>query len=277
MNQSMGYVGSLGSLAILLLLAIVGLPIFAIQFHRNGRQPSERLRRLGSTPLLGMWIMEYGYWLVRLPMRAARLVGASPDVVTLLGLAMTLGASVCLGLGWFALGGWVFLVGLMLDAVDGMLAREMKRVSIAGEFLDAMVDRYADFAVLAGLTFYYRDSVWAMGIVQGALLGSIMVSYARAKAEALEIHDAPGWLMRRHERGVYIGFGVALSPVMAGLVEPHVAHPVYHVALAACALVAVLSNIAAVRLFVDVRQRLIDRENAKAAAAGARRETGKAA
>jgi phosphatidylglycerophosphate synthase len=261
-HAALGILVSVGGLAI---LAAIGLPIFAVQFHRGGGQVSDRIRGMGGSRLLGLYLMEYGYWICRLPMRAALRVGATPDVVTALGLGLVLAASVMLGLGWFAVGGWLFLLGCMFDTVDGMLARELGVCSDAGEYLDAIVDRYCDVAVCSGLAFYYRDQPWALAIVLAALLGSVMVSYNRSKAEALGVHDAPGWLMRRHERTIYMALGIALAPLLAALVEPHAVRPFYHLALAACGAVAILGNIAALLLLFDVRQRL----RAKAGAAAA--------
>ena len=256
MHHDSGYIGSLLSLCGLLSLAIVGLPAFAIHFRRSGRQPSERIQRLGGSRLMGIYILEYGYWLAHLPLRVVRRLQLTPDVVTMAGLLLVLVATPLLATGWFALGGWVFLVGCIFDVVDGMLARETGRCSDAGEYLDAIVDRYSEILILGGLCFYYRDRPWALAVALAALLGSVMVSYNRAKAEALGVHDAPGWLMRRHERGVYIGFGAALAPVLGEFIEQGAVHPIYHLELAALTAVALLANIAALKLFIDVRRRL---------------------
>jgi CDP-diacylglycerol--glycerol-3-phosphate 3-phosphatidyltransferase len=256
MEHSPGFIGSLISLGGLVILALFALPVFAIQFHRRGYQPSERVRRLGGSRLLGLYLMEYGYWLGNVPLRLARRVGATPDAITIGGLAFVAAASGCLALGWFAVGGWLFLIGCLFDTVDGMLARDLGVCSDAGEYLDAIADRYTELVVFGGLAFYYRDRPWAMVIALAALGGSVMVSYNRAKAEALGVHDLPGWLMRRHERGVYIGFGAALAPLLSHFVEPSATRPLYHLALAACTAVAVLANIAAVLLFVQARRRL---------------------
>src|SRR5262249_1026309 len=146
----------------------------------------------------------------------------------LMGLTLTVVASVLLGLGWFAVGGWLFLLGCMFDTVDGLLARDLGVCSDAGEYLDAIGDRYTELFVFGGRAIHYRDRPWAMVLVLGALLGAVMVSYNRAKAEALGVHDAPSWLMRRHERGIYISLGTALAPLLAAALEPGLTHPVYH-------------------------------------------------
>jgi hypothetical protein len=95
-----------------------------------------------------------------------------------------------------------------------------------------------------------------MGAVLGALLGSLMVSYCRAKAEALGVADAPSGLMRRHERALYLGLGIALAPVVAAVLEPGDPHPVYQLTVLACALVGLLANLSALRMASYVKRRL---------------------
>src|SRR5262252_8878294 len=79
--------------------------------------------------------------------------------------------------GSVLLGRWLILFGSMLDALDGIVAREMGVSSDAGEFLDAIVDRYCEIAGYIGLCYYYNERPFAMAAVLGALLGSLMVSY----------------------------------------------------------------------------------------------------
>src|SRR5215510_5482259 len=240
-----GPILSLGPIVGLALLFVLGLPIFALQYNRRGRPRTDRIERAGGSILLSRWFMEYGYWLMRVPARTLVALGVSPDMVTLLGLATISLGSAAVGFGHFGLGGWLMLLGAMLDAIDGMVARESGRSSDAGEFLDAIVDRYAEIASYIGLCYYYNDRPFAMAAVLGALLGSLMLSYGRAKAESLGVHDAPSGLMRRHERALYLGLGIALAPVVSYFLEPGAEHPAYHLAIVACALVGVLANVSA--------------------------------
>jgi CDP-diacylglycerol--glycerol-3-phosphate 3-phosphatidyltransferase len=200
--------------------------------------------------------MEYGYWLMNVPARSFARMGISADALTLIGLVVISAGSVAVGFGHFGLGGWLMLFGAMLDAVDGMVARETGRSSDAGEFLDAIVDRYSEIASYIGLCYFYNNRPLAMGAVLGALLGSLMVSYGRAKAEALGVDDAPSGLMRRHERALYLGLGIALAPVVSLIVEPGATAPMYHLTIIACLLVGLLANLSAVRMARYVKAEL---------------------
>jgi CDP-diacylglycerol--glycerol-3-phosphate 3-phosphatidyltransferase len=251
-----GAVASLVPIVGLTLLFVLGLPIFMVQYNRRGRPRTERIMRAGGSILLGQWFMEYGYWFLGVPARAFTRMGISPDMVTLFGLGIISLGSAAVGFGYFGLGGWLMIFGAMLDAIDGMVARESGRSSDAGEFLDAVVDRYAEIASYIGLCYYYNDRPWCMAAVLGALLGSLMVSYGRAKAESLGVHDAPSGLMRRHERAVYLGMGISLAPVVSHFVEPQNPHPVHHLTVIACALVGLLANISAIQMTSYVKRKL---------------------
>jgi phosphatidylglycerophosphate synthase len=127
-----------------------------------------------------------------------------------------------------------------------MVARLSGRASDAGEVLDAAVDRYVEFFFLAGLLIYYREIPELMILTMAALLGSFMVSYSSAKAEALQV-AAPRGNMRRPERAFYLTLGAVLSPISIpwfeqnNLLPIHVGYPM----VGAIAIVALFSNVSA--------------------------------
>lgn len=249
---------SLAPLVAIFALWWIGAAVFAVVKPTRGRA-TERLARMGGTPLLSSWFMEYGYWVISLPARAFVRAGVAPNTITLLGLATMIAGGVTIARGHFGLGGWAFCAGSALDAMDGIVARERRMSSRAGELLDAVVDRYGDAVVFAGLVFYYRGSPWALALVLCAMLGTSMVSYVRARAATIGV-DPPSGLMRRHERAIYLGVGTAMAPVVAHFVEPGAPRPAYHLALAATALVALLANWSALRQLAFGMRALRERE-----------------
>lgn len=252
---------SIAPLVALFFLFVLGLPIFAASYNRRGRPQTERIQKAGGTFLLNTWLMEYGYWFMGVPARGFVRLGLSPDVVTLIGLGVISLGSVATGCGYFGLGGWLLILGSMLDAMDGMVARAQGRSSDAGEFLDAVVDRYAEIATYMGFIYYMNEVWWSLGAVLAALLGSLMVSYVRAKAEALGV-DAPSGIMRRHERALYIGVGTAMAPVVAYYTEPGNNHPYYYLTVLALWMVGVFANYSAVKSIIFVRKALIEKKRA---------------
>jgi CDP-diacylglycerol--glycerol-3-phosphate 3-phosphatidyltransferase len=239
---------SVGWVLSLFCLPLAGLLVFAVQSAVRGRPSTERVRQAGGSIFLSQWVMEYGYWILNLPTGLLIRWRISPNAVTLTGLAIVLLGCACAAAGYFGLAGPVILLGSVTDMMDGVIARKRGICSDAGEFVDAMVDRYADIAILGGLAVYYGGRPGAQIIVLMALLGSVMVSYARAKAESLNVHDVPSGPLRRAERAVYLGFGMLFSPLVARFTEAPSARPMYYLELAVCAMIAVIANISAVQM-----------------------------
>ena len=132
------------------------------------------------------------------------------------------------------------------DALDGWIARETGTSSNAGEVFDAAVDRYVELAFLGGLAFYLpratrsfsRSRILALG-------GSFMVSYATAKAEAMQV-TAPRGAMRRTERAVYLTAAIAVTPIFQAAFTQRMLGPSTPIAFA-LALVGVVGNASATR------------------------------
>lgn len=238
------------------IVPLLGMVVFALQNSVRGRPSSERVRQAGGSVFLNQWIMEYGYWWLDMPARALIRLNVSPNTITVVGLVVVLFGSVMAGLGYFGLAGPVILGGSLADMLDGVIARRRGICSDAGEFVDAMVDRCADIAMLSGLAVYYCDRPWAVATVLLALMGSVMVSYARAKAESFNIQDCPGSPMRRAERAVYLGASMLFAPVVARFTEPASARPVYYLCLAVCALIGIITNYSAIAMTLYATRRL---------------------
>jgi CDP-diacylglycerol--glycerol-3-phosphate 3-phosphatidyltransferase len=244
----------LGAVFVLAIAAV--LCAYAIRSSTIGRAVDARMARENGTVLLGRFPMEAIHW-------AARGAGlffvrrrVSPDILTLTSLLITLTSAPLAAAGYHLLAGCVFLFGAAFDALDGIVARARGLASEAGEALDAIVDRYADAAPLIGLAIYFRDSVWALLLVLITLLGSMMVSYVRAKHEAIGLR-LPGWVMRRQERIAYLGAGLIVGPLVGLVHLPGVTAA--RVVLAFVGLVGVLSHVAALRLILQGRAALLGR------------------
>jgi len=99
----------------------------------------------------------------------------------------------------------LMIVALPLDAVDGAVARAMKRTGQFGAMLDSTLDRYADGFIFAALSYYFAglNRLDLLMVAQAALLGSLLVSYTRARSDGLKIENKIG-LFSRMERVVVI-------------------------------------------------------------------------
>src|SRR5256885_8153439 len=108
-----------------------------------------------------------------------------PNVLTFLGLVINIWASFLFSRGKFFQAGLVVLGAALFDMVDGRVARATDRVTRFGGFFDSVLDRYSDLALFMGLLVYYATINRFFYIVLTAIVmtGSVMVSYARARAE----------------------------------------------------------------------------------------------
>jgi CDP-diacylglycerol--glycerol-3-phosphate 3-phosphatidyltransferase len=135
--------------------------------------------------------------------------GITPNGVTLIGLGGNIIAGVLIGFGRLTWGGLVALLVGPLDAVDGTLARLTGEGGQFGAFFDSVTDRYSEIAIYGGLLVHFSlQSNWrAVILVFAAALGSVMVSYMRARAEALG-YSAKVGLLTRAERYIVMIPGI---------------------------------------------------------------------
>src|SRR6185295_5833 len=138
----------------------------------------------------------------------------NPNILTVIGLSLNVGCGLLFGLGRFFSAGIVLIIANLFDMLDGQVARLSGRVTRFGGFLDSSLDRLSDMVVFVGLmVFYARDteshSTLNVFLAGAGLMGSVMVSYASARAESLIPKCDVGFL-RRPERVVLFIIG-ALS------------------------------------------------------------------
>lgn len=240
-------------IGLFLALPALVLAAYGVRVAVAGRALDPRVQRESSTVLLGRFPIEAFHWALRGVGRGVSRSGVSPDTLTLLSLVISCGSLPLAAYGMLPASGAALLFGAAFDALDGIVARERGVASDSGEVLDAVVDRYADAAPLMGLAVFYRASVPALLLVLTALLGSMLVSYVRAKSEAMSL-SLPGGLMRRHERIAYLTAGLLVGPLLHLASVPFEAP----LTLLAVAVVAVVSNIAAVQLTRAARAALVE-------------------
>lgn len=139
--------------------------------------------------------------------------GIPPNVLTVTGFVLNVVAGVLIGLGFVAVGGLVMTFTAMpLDALDGALARATNRESKFGAFLDSVLDRFAEAALLIGLAvlFLQRGDLISVIVTFAAMVGSFMVSYTRARAEGLGVECKVG-LFSRLGRFLLLAIGLILN------------------------------------------------------------------
>jgi phosphatidylglycerophosphate synthase len=141
----------------------------------------------------------------------------------------------------------------ILDILDGRIARATGMVTKGGAFFDSVMDRYAEIVVFSGLVVFYRNT-WALYVVLLASLGSVMVSYTRARGEALGVEVNIG-TMQRPERLFYLGAISGLSPIVETLFG-HGSLPAFVPVVVALAMLGTTANVTAVRRISHTLARL---------------------
>ncbi|HET7499908.1 MAG TPA: CDP-alcohol phosphatidyltransferase family protein [Kofleriaceae bacterium] len=232
----------------------VALGLYGLRIAWRGVFHSERVAKIGGTALVGRGIMDATYWAIEPVVRGLAGLGVTPNGLTWSALVLGLGAGAALAFGWFGLGCLLATMSTIGDILDGQVARLTNSGSNRGELLDAAVDRYTEFAFLAGIALFVRDSWWQLCLALGATLASFMVSYASAKAEALQV-TPPRGLMRRHERATYLIVGVGLVPLVGPTLVARDL-PYVTTSLVALAAVTVIGNAAAILRLVRIGRAL---------------------
>ena len=152
-------------------------------------------------------------------------MGITPNMVTTIGFVGNVVAAflfihasqltpISMGFSWIGWGGAILLFSGLFDMMDGRLARLGNMSTTFGAFWDSTLDRYSELFSLFGITLYLMTAsgIWAGVLTFLALVGSIMVSYVRARAEGLGIECKVG-LMQRPERVVV----TALAAIITGM------------------------------------------------------------
>ena len=144
--------------------------------------------------------------------------GLTPNAVTVLGLAGSLGAASLVAGGYFLAGGLLVLAAAALDLLDGAMARATGRVTPFGGVLDSVSDRLGEAAVLGGVLFHFSQGGHRQEVILAfiAVVGSIMVSYVRARAEVAGLSLKEG-LFTRPERVFVLGLGLVIDQMLIAL------------------------------------------------------------
>lgn len=155
-------------------------------------------------------------------------IGMTPNAVTTIGFLLNiLSAAIFVYAGtvgdeqtflYVGIGGGILLFASLFDMLDGRLARVGNMATEFGAFYDSVLDRYSELVTLFGIVFLLFNKLyfWSAIVTFVALIGSIMVSYVRARAEGLDIECKVG-LMQRPERVVLTSLGALFCGIFGGM------------------------------------------------------------
>lgn len=145
--------------------------------------------------------------------------GLTPNMVTTIGVLLSVVVAIVIASGYLVVGGILFLIASGFDMLDGAVARAAGTVTKFGGFLDSTLDRYSETIVLFGVLSYLLqgpDATTGALLVFAATTGSLLISYARARAEAAGFHASVG-LLARPERVVILAIGLLFGQLLPAL------------------------------------------------------------
>jgi CDP-diacylglycerol--glycerol-3-phosphate 3-phosphatidyltransferase len=164
---------------------------------------------------IGKWVRQYmlhvGQWFAG--------IGLSANMATMVGLLLNGIVALIIALGFPVVGGVLLLVASAFDMVDGAIARATNSVSKFGGFFDSTLDRYSEIVVYIGLLIWLNqtgDDHLGAVLVLVAATGALMISYARARAEAIGYGASVG-LVARPERVVLLALCLIINQPMWAL------------------------------------------------------------
>jgi CDP-diacylglycerol--glycerol-3-phosphate 3-phosphatidyltransferase len=189
-------------------------------------------------------ISKYGRGWIAAPLGQIALwleaTGISPNALTVIGFLLTVVVALVLASGQLLWGGLLLIVAALFDTLDGALARQAGKTTVFGAFLDSVADRFSEAVTLLALIWYFSgqaDGRMAVMLLAATLVGSLMVSYTRARAEAVNIECKEGFFQRT-ERIVVLILGL-----VTGLMLP------------VLWILAIFTNLTALQRVWDVRRK----------------------
>lgn len=184
-----------------------------------------RVRFKGTLNLLGTFFLRLGF---------------KPNMITALGFIGTTVGAYFLSIGSIQLGGWIVLVMGLFDALDGTMARLKGEPTIWGAFIDSVTDRYSELVIFGGIMIHFlHQNRWPeVALVYLAAAGSVLVSYIRARGQALG-YDTKVGILTRFERYLVLAPSLVLNIPLVGV-----------------AIIAIFANITALQRIYDIRRQL---------------------
>lgn len=162
------------------------------------------------------WLRKVTHKIIAPIAAALARLGVPANTITILGSVFTIIVALLIALGHLRLGGVLLIGAASIDALDGAVARQMGRATKFGAFLDSVLDRVSESAVLLGLAWWYMGQPGQIEEILAyvAIVGSMLVSYARARGEGIGV-DCEVGLFTRVERAILI-----IAALILGLTTP---------------------------------------------------------
>jgi len=244
-------------LIIILEIIVSSFSYFAMTWTKR-KISKESLAKLHES-FIGIFLLEYWYWLTRPLLNFFKLTGITPNGITAISIFLSFITGALYAFGFIGSGGWLLVFGSSLDMLDGALARETGRVTKAGAFFDSCGDRYSDSFYFIGIAIFFLSKnfssaagtftittpdYFAVIIIMTILLGSASMSYVKARGDVAGASTKRG-LMQRPERIMMLSFLTVLDPFIRVILVKYGQNPDL-VMIIVLTIMGILINISAI-------------------------------
>lgn len=199
-------------LIVIPLLFFLSMLIFYFVQWRREKVFDEEVWNRGKSIFVGHFLRQWWTWLTHPIEQFLLEKSVTPNQLTACSIVVGFFSGLSYAMGHVPLGGWLLFLSGFLDMLDGRIARKKNMRSDSGAFFDSFGDRISEGAVYLGILYLFKDSPFFILISALTLLSSQLISYARARAEALGVDCKLGW-MQRVERIIYLASASVLEPL----------------------------------------------------------------
>lgn len=230
------------------------ISIFAFSFSSKRPAKPEYLKGRHESKFLNSFFREWWYWITNPIAKLLIKMRLDPNSITLIGTVISCISAIFFAFGLFGYGGWIMVLGATFDMFDGRVARLLGKSTRSGAYLDSVMDRVGEGVIFIGLAYFFRDS-WMLIPVIVALIGSMLVSYTRARGEGVGV-DCKKGTMQRPERAAYIGTSTILDPLAFALLSIFWQSPPPVLVMGAVLIIAVMSCVTTAQRIIYIMNEL---------------------
>lgn len=247
---------SLAPLFLIKSILLTSLAYFFVTYERRPYPPY--LEGRNNSKFLSGKLKHWWYWNNMPVARFFVKCKMTPNSLTMIGFLFAVGATFLYAEGLFGYAGWIMIFGATFDLFDGYVARLTKKETKSGAFFDSVIDRFSEGIIFVGLAFYFRDT-WLLAFVIAGLIGSMLVSYTRARGEAVGVLCKKG-SMQRPERIVYLGVASIFQPLLTWAIPDKWSSAPPILIIGVVILIGVMTNATAIYRMVYIMNELDTKE-----------------
>lgn len=246
--------------------------VYAIKrYVLNQEKKSNRIaakNRKESAMLSSFW-RDYWHWLTEPVERFLIRIHATPNGITTFGVVLSLGAAAAYYLGHVGTAGYLVIFSGTCDMFDGRVARATGQETKSGAYYDSVMDRVGEAVVMIGIASYFMNH-WMFWVTSATLMGSLLVSYTKARGEGMGV-DCNVGMMQRPERIMYLATASLFDPVFKDLIAPlfGMRTDVHYLLILIVIVMAIFTNISWIERMVYIYRELESRPGNNISAARA--------